>query len=291
MRIAATPIFLVLFTMLAAPAGHAEEACANTLGVSRTIEIDTKGGPWFGAPHGDPELLAPGEVVLTFDDGPAPRSTLPILAALAAECTKATFFVLGEMAVANPDVIREIDAQGHTLGTHSWSHPNLKRLSDERMKAQIESAFAAVETSAGHPIAPFFRYPYLSYSQTSTAYLQSRNIAQFAIDIDSFDWRSRNPQSVIRQVEASLNRHGRGIILLHDIHPSTAAAVPGLLALLKAKGFKVVHLRPKTTVETIAAYPAPSSTETRYAAAGRRRVLAHSTTTKPWLLSWKWPTW
>jgi peptidoglycan/xylan/chitin deacetylase (PgdA/CDA1 family) len=291
MRNAGTATFLVLFTVLTAHPGQAAEGCANTLGVSRTIEIDAKGGPWFGAPQGDPNFLAPGEVVLTFDDGPAPLSTRPILAALAAECTKATFFVLGEMAIANPDVIREIDAQGHTLGTHTWSHPNLKRLAEEKMKAQIESAFTAVETGAGHPIAPFFRYPYLSYTQASAAYLQSRNIAQFAIDIDSFDWRTRNPQSVIRQVEASLSRHGRGIILLHDIHPSTAAAVPGLLALLKTKGFKVAHLRPKTSLETLAAYPAPSNNEPRYAGASRRRVVAHTSPTKPWLTSWKWPAW
>jgi len=291
MRNAGMATFLVLFTVLTAHPVQAEESCANTLGVSRSIEIDARGGPWFGAPQGDPDFLAPGEVVLTFDDGPTPGSTRTILAALAAECTKATFFVLGEMAVANPDVIREIDAQGHTLGTHTWSHLNLKRLSEERMKAQIESAFTAVETGAGHPIAPFFRYPYLSYSQASAAYLQSRNIAQFAIDIDSFDWRTRNPQSVIRQVEARLNRHGRGIILLHDIHPSTAAAVPGLLALLKAKGFKVVHLRPKATLETLAAYPAPSSNGPRYAGPSRRRVVAHSTPTKSWMTSWKWPTW
>jgi peptidoglycan/xylan/chitin deacetylase (PgdA/CDA1 family) len=71
---------------------------------------------------GDRELLAPGEIVLTFDDGPAPLSTRPILAALAAQCTKATFFMVGEMAVEHADVVREVAEQGHTLGTHTWSH-------------------------------------------------------------------------------------------------------------------------------------------------------------------------
>ena len=291
MRNAATATFLMLFTVLMAHPAQAGEGCADTLGVSRTIEIDAKGGPWFGAPQGDPDFLAPGEVVLTFDDGPSPRSTRPILAALAAECTKATFFVLGEMAVANPDVIREIDAQGHTLGTHTWSHPNLKRLSEDKMKAQIELAFTAVETGAGHPIAPFFRYPYLSYTQASTAYLQGRNIAQFAIDIDSFDWRTHNPQSVIRQVETSLSRHGRGIILLHDIHPSTAAAVPGLLALLKAKGLRSCICSPKPPSKRSRTIRHRATHEPRYAGASRRRVVAHTTPTKPWLTSWKWPAW
>jgi peptidoglycan/xylan/chitin deacetylase (PgdA/CDA1 family) len=279
--------FLVLFAVLAADPALAQETCANTLGVSRTIEIDAAGGPWFGAPQGDPNFLAPGEVVLTFDDGPSPLSTRSILSALAAECTKATFFVLGQMAAAHPEVVREIDAQGHTIGTHTWSHRNLKRLSDARMKAEIESAFAAVETGLGHPIAPFFRYPYLSYTEATSAYLKSRDIAQFAIDIDSFDWRSRNPESVLRRVEANLARHGRGIILLHDIHASTAAAVPGILAHLKANGFKVVHLTPKASVTTVAAAPPPTSDPARPAAPARRRVV-HA---KPWLTTWKWPTW
>src|SRR5262245_58987204 len=286
MRNVGTAAALVLLAALAADPARAQEKCANTLGVSRTIEIDATDGPWFGAPQGNPDFLAPGEVVLTFDDGPSPLSTRSILSALAAECTKATFFVLGEMVAAHPDVVRDIDAQGHTIGTHTWSHRNLKRLSDERMKAEIESAFVAVETGVGHPIAPFFRYPYLSYSQASTDYLKSRNIAQFAIDIDSFDWRSRNSQSVIRRVEASLLRHGRGIILLHDIHASTATAVPGILAVLKAKGFKVVHLTPNASVTTVAAAAPPTTDPPRPAAPVRRRVVHAS---KSWVATWKWP--
>jgi peptidoglycan/xylan/chitin deacetylase (PgdA/CDA1 family) len=281
--------WLALWIVLLAVPAHAQQDCApNGLGVSRTIEVDTAGGPWFGAPFGDPDFLAPGEVVLTFDDGPTPNSTRSILAALAAECTKATFFVLGEMATANPDVMREIDAQGHTIGTHTWSHPNLKRLSEENMKVQIESAFAAAETSAGHPIAPFFRYPYLSHTRAGAAYLQSRNIAQFDIDIDSFDWRTRNAKTVVRQLEASLNRHDRGIILLHDIHPSTAAALPEILALLKRKGWKLVHLKAKAPVETIASYGPPLA-EHRSPAPVRRRVV-HA---KPSQIQtgWKWPAW
>jgi peptidoglycan-N-acetylglucosamine deacetylase len=255
-------LFGVLFAILAtsAPAEDPQGACPtpDALGVSRIIKIDATGGPWFGAPHGDPDLLAAGEVVLTFDDGPAPNSTRPILAALAAQCTKATFFMVGEMAAEYPDVVREVVEQGHTLGTHTWSHLNLARLGPDAMKEQIEAAFNAVEKSAGVKIAPFFRYPYLSDSPATIAYLKSRNIAQFAIDIDSFDWRTRNAQSVVHRVMANLGQHGRGIILLHDIHPSTAAAVPLLLAELKAKGYKIVHLQPTAAVETLAGFDPPA---------------------------------
>jgi peptidoglycan-N-acetylglucosamine deacetylase len=241
----------------------AEQACGpNTLGVSRTVEIDTRGGPWFGTPHGDPAFLAPGEVVLTFDDGPMPKYTRPVLAALAAQCTKATFFMLGEMAAEYPDVAKEVAALGHTIGTHTWSHPNLKRLSDEQMRVQIESAFTVIEKAAGQPISPFFRYPFLSESDSAIAYLQSRNVAQFAIDVDSFDWRTRNPQSVIARVMAGLERRGRGIILFHDIHASTAGALPQLLSVLKEKGFRIVHVGPKVPVLTLAEYQPPAKAAT-----------------------------
>ena len=150
-------------------AAAAENACPpNTLGVSRTVEIDTTGGPWFGSPRGDKDFLAPGEVVLTFDDGPTPRYSRTILAALAAQCTKATFFMLGEMAAEYPALVKEIATLGHTIGTHTWSHPNLKRLSDEQARAQIESAFTVIEKAAEQPIAPFFRYPYLSETNSSS---------------------------------------------------------------------------------------------------------------------------
>ena len=246
-----------LFVLTSAAA--AEAVCPpNALGVSRTVEIDATGGPWFGTPHGDKDFLAPGEVVLTFDDGPAPKNTRPILAALEKQCTKATFFMLGEMAAEHPGVVKEIAALGHTIGTHTWSHRNLKRLSEEQARAQIESAFTAVEKAANQPIAPFFRYPYLSESDAAVAYLQSRNVAQFAIDVDAFDWRTRSPQIVIARVMAGLERRGRGIVLLHDIHGSTASAMPQLLLLLKERGFKIVHLRPKAAVHTLAEYQPPT---------------------------------
>jgi peptidoglycan-N-acetylglucosamine deacetylase len=259
---AVSALFGVFFAMLAMPAlaDDLQGGCTtpDALGVSRIIKIDAKGGLWFGAPHGDADLLSPGEVVLTFDDGPAPKTTRPILAALAAQCTKATFFMVGEMAAEYPDVVREVVEQGHTVGTHTWSHLNLARLGPDAMKQQIEAAINAVEKSAGTKIAPFFRYPYLSDSPATVAYLKSRNIAQFAIDIDSFDWRTRHAQSVLHRVMANLGQQGRGIILMHDIHASTAAALPQLLNELKAKGYRIVHLQPTAPVETLAGFDPPA---------------------------------
>jgi peptidoglycan-N-acetylglucosamine deacetylase len=243
----------LVWALATSPTARAEEACAtpNALGVARTVEIDTTGGPWLGAPHGNPDLLRPGEVVLTFDDGPMPASTRAILAALAAECTKATFFMVGQMAAAHPGMVREVLAAGHTVGTHTWSHPNLAVIAAGRVKGQIEMAIAAVQKAAGAPIAPFFRYPYLSSTAASVAYLKGRNIAQLAIDVDSFDYLVRSPQLMVRRTMTRLAAKRRGIILLHDIHASTARAVPELLARLKAEGYRTVHLQPKGPVETL----------------------------------------
>lgn len=236
-----------------APAYAGQDTCpAGTLGVSRVIDVDTTGGPWFGEPHGDPNFLGPKEVVLTFDDGPSPTNTRKILAALAKECTKATFFVVGEMVVLHPEVVKEVAEQGHTIGIHSWSHPNLARLPLKDVVQEVEATFDAAQKASPTPIAPFFRYPYLSSSKTTVDYMKSRNIGQFAVDIDSQDWRVRSTKPVVARVMAGLKARGRGIILMHDIHKWTADAVPQILAQLKAGGYKVVQLKAKAPVELIA---------------------------------------
>jgi peptidoglycan/xylan/chitin deacetylase (PgdA/CDA1 family) len=271
------------------PWAHADDACpAGTLGISRTIEVDTTGGPWFGEPHGDPNFLKPGEVVLTFDDGPSPGDTREILAALAKECTKATFFMVGEMVAVHPEMVKEVAAQGHTIGTHTWSHPNVARLSAAEIKQEVEATFDIVQKNSPVPVAPFFRYPYLSSSKLSEDYFKSRNIGQFAVDIDSNDWRVRSSAPVIARVMAGLKARGRGIILMHDIHKWTADAVPSLLTKLKAGGFKVVLLKAKAPVQVIADVtpPAPKAAAshawrrgktkkyTRYSSHSRRASLA-----------------
>jgi peptidoglycan/xylan/chitin deacetylase (PgdA/CDA1 family) len=283
--------FLFSVTFAAPLLGQTQHGCdpSKGIGVGRTIDIDTRGGPWFGAPFGNPDILAPGEVVLTFDDGPLPHSTPPILRALAAECTKATFFIVGQMAAAHPHIVREIAVQGHTIGTHTWSHANLRLVSDGSMRAQIESAFAQVEKAADRPIAPFFRYPYLSSSPATVAYLQGRDIAQVSVDIDSLDYLLRNAQRIVRQVMAQLERRGRGIVLLHDIHASTALAVPGLLVSLKEKGYKIAHLRPTTAAQTQIAWATPPKS-LRSAHRQRRDAMPAKTQNGGgWVF--KWPFW
>jgi peptidoglycan-N-acetylglucosamine deacetylase len=256
---------LALGLLMAAfgPAG-AQEPCApgpNALGISRTVEIDTSTGPRFGFQYNEQSLLADGEVVLTFDDGPLRAYTRPVLEALSAHCTKATFFLVGRMAVADPEMVREYERRGHTIGTHTWSHANLQALSPLKARAEIELGFSAVQQALGKPLAPFFRFPFLRDSQSVTTYLQGRQVAMFSIDVDSKDYRTREPSAVHHKVMSDLARARKGIILFHDIQPSTARALPGLLNELKAKGYRVVHLKPKAPLTTVAEFDALAGQE------------------------------
>jgi peptidoglycan/xylan/chitin deacetylase (PgdA/CDA1 family) len=243
-----------------APEKHvaaARPACdnPNAMGVSRTVQIDTTGGPGFGmSQYRDYDFLQPGEVVLTFDDGPWPVTTPMVLAALKAECLQATFFNIGEHAMWHPSVLKQVIAAGHTVGTHTWSHKNLAHKSFQDAKDEIEKGISAVTMMAGTPVAPFFRYPQLRQTPELKAYLAQRNIAAFSIDIDSQDFKVKNPDQLVTSIMTQLKKKQKGIILMHDLHKWSAAAVPQLLAQLKANGYKVVHLRPKGTLTTLPEY-------------------------------------
>lgn len=238
---------------------------ADALGVSRTVQIDTTGGPGFGMEHYKAyDFLQPKEVVLTFDDGPQKFSTEAVLAALAAECTKATFFSIGKMALGYPDIIREVIKAGHTVGTHTWSHQNLRKSKTmDDAKAEIERGVSGVARAVGQPISPFFRFPTLQDSEQTVSYLGTRNIAMFSTDIDSFDFKIQPPEGIVKTVMTKLEKRGKGIVLMHDIHKVTAKAVPLLLTELKAKGYKIVHLTAKVPVTTLPEFDASVEKDAR----------------------------
>jgi peptidoglycan/xylan/chitin deacetylase (PgdA/CDA1 family) len=236
------------------------EACASDpklLGLSRIVEVDTAGGANIGgAQPGATHFLNDGEVVLTFDDGPMKSITRAVLKALSDQCTKATFFMVGQMALADPEMVKEVAEAGHTIGTHTWSHKNLRLTSLAKSEQEIESAVSTVSKAKGTPVAPLFRFPYLSASRQAEDYLKSRNIGAVWIDIDSKDYLTHDPEVVKKRILAQLAVEKKGIILMHDIHPWTAKMLPDLLAALHEKGFKIVHMVPKGTIETIASFDA-----------------------------------
>ncbi len=226
----------------------------NALGVSRTVEIDTQGGPGFGlAQYKAHDFLQPKEVILTFDDGPWPKNTPAVLKALADHCTKATFFIIGKHAVWHPDILKQVAAAGHTIGGHTWSHANLakRKMRGKKAKAEIEKGFSAIKLALKGAPSPFFRFPFLQDPEEQISYLGGRNIAIFSMDLDSFDFKHRSPKKVIKSVMSKLEKKGKGIILMHDFQKATAAAMPELLNELKKGGYKVVHMQAKGPVSTL----------------------------------------
>jgi peptidoglycan/xylan/chitin deacetylase (PgdA/CDA1 family) len=248
----------------------AVSSCAgnpNALGISRVVEIDTTGGPGFGFEHfKSHDFLREGEVVLTFDDGPWPKNTPAVLAALAAHCTKAIFFPIGLHATYEPGILKQVAAAGHAVGSHTWCHQDLSKTKGKCQiagktqsveydpKDEIEKGVSAVRWAVGGPTAPYFRFPALWQPQELIDYLGKRNIGIFSADMDSFDFKMRKPEQVRQAVMAKLKKHGKGIVLMHDFQHATAEAAMDLLNDLKAGGYKIVFMQPKFAVTTIAAY-------------------------------------
>lgn len=223
----------------------------NALGVSRVVEIDTTGGPGFGFEHFKAyDFLRDKEVVLTFDDGPWPGHTVAVLKALADQCTKAVFFPIGKHSGWHPDIMKQVAAAGHSVGSHTWSHRDLSKLSQQDGIAEIEKGVAGVSIALGNkPTAPFFRFPALRHPPELLKYVGERNIGVFSTDMDSFDFKMRKPDQVIASVMKKLEKHGKGIILMHDFQQATAHAAPELLKKLKDGGYKVVQMVGKTPLE------------------------------------------
>jgi peptidoglycan/xylan/chitin deacetylase (PgdA/CDA1 family) len=229
----------------------------NALGIGRTVEIDTTGGPGFGFEHfKELDFLRDKEVVLTFDDGPWPVNTPSVLKTLAEECTTGIFFPIGKHATYYPEILKQVLAAGHTVGSHTWSHAALvnKKLNEDQRKEEIEKGFSAVKWALGASPSPFFRFPALQHPPEMVTYLGTRNVAIFSCDLDSFDFKASKPQTVIDSVMKKVDKLGKGIILMHDFQKHTAEALPELLHRLKAGGFKVVKMIAKSPVQTIAQY-------------------------------------
>jgi peptidoglycan/xylan/chitin deacetylase (PgdA/CDA1 family) len=221
------------------------------------VEIDTTGGPGFGFEHFKQlDFLRDKEVVLTFDDGPWLVNTPSVLKTLADECTKAIFFPIGKHATYYPEILKQVAAAGHTIGSHTWSHAALtsKKLTEQQRKDEIEKGFSAVKWALGSSPSPFFRFPALQHPPEMVTYLGTRNIAIFSCDLDSFDFKANKPEKIIETVMSKVDKLGKGIILMHDFQKHTAEALPTLLRRLKAGGYKVVQMKAKVPVQTIASY-------------------------------------
>jgi peptidoglycan/xylan/chitin deacetylase (PgdA/CDA1 family) len=261
--------FFFLVISLAAATGRSAwastDACPgnpNALGTSRVLTISPSEFDKIGRMQYKQTLpLNDHEVVITFDDGPLPPYSNIILDILASQCVKATYFLIGRMAHQYPSIVRRIYNAGHTIGTHTQNHPlALQRLPLQRVGSEVEGGIASVDAALGDPkaLSPFFRIPGLARTNAIDKYLASERLVTWSADVVADDWFRRiAAKTIVQRAIQRLEAKGRGILLLHDIHPATAMALPMLLKELKARGFHVVQVvaagdRPKFVPELLA---------------------------------------
>lgn len=250
-RAAALAAVIAATAALAALPARAGDCPGNpdAIGTSRTVAIDFSQYQRLGTfNYAETIPLADHEVVLTFDDGPIPPHTTNVLNTLSAQCVKALFFLVGEMAHAYPDVVRRIRDEGHTIGTHSQDHPlRFDRISEAKAQWEIDEGIANVGAALGDGVglSPFFRIPGFGRTDAVENDLAARSLVVFSTDVDADDWFRRiGPSQIISRAMSRLEAKGKGMLLLHDIHPWTAAALPALLKELKDHGFRIVQVVP-----------------------------------------------
>jgi len=235
---------------LGASAAFAANACGeNALGTGRTIAVSTSEFPRIGTEQYQETLrLKDHEVVLTFDAGPHREHTSRVLAALAGHCVKATFFMLGSHVAEAPHPARRAREEGHSVGTSTFSHVTPSQVPLEKAQKEIELGIEVLTEALGkgNSPAPFFRAPYLGITKEVEKFLYSRGLMVWGIDADSLDWTFADSSRLIEHSIAALEKNGKGILLLHDIKPATARALPVLFSELKRRGFRIVHVVPES---------------------------------------------
>ena len=250
-RHAAVLLLSMVSSIAAVPASAADcPGNPDALGTSRTLVVDPREHPRIGTmQYAETLPLQDHEVVLTFDDGPLPPHSTQILDILAAQCVKATFFIIGRMARSFPEGVRRVRDAGHSIGTHSQNHPlSMNRMPIERARQEIDDGIAATAAALGDGggLAPFFRIPGLLRAEAVEDYLASKGIQTWSADFPADDWRHISSARVYDLAIKRIEAKGKGILLLHDIQARTVAALPRILHELKARGYRIVHVVPAT---------------------------------------------
>ena len=234
-------------TVTGARAGHCP-GNPSALGTSRTIVVDPREHTRIGTmDYAETLPLADKEVVLTFDDGPLPPHSGKVLDILAAECIKATYFIVGAMAKESPKLVQRAYDEGHTIGTHSMTHPiHFRAQSAERGNKQIDDGIAATAAALGDAgkVAPFFRFPGFGHTPTGEQHSAERGLMIWGADFPADDWLKISAREVAHRAVRRLEAKGKGIMLLHDIHARTVQALPMIIEELKARGYRIVHIVP-----------------------------------------------
>ncbi|MZD08569.1 polysaccharide deacetylase family protein, partial [Streptomyces sp. SID5785] len=164
-------------------------------------------------------------MVLTFDDGPDPRYTPEILRTLRRHQVRAMFFVCGEMAVENKDLLREMADDGHVIGNHTWTHPLLTRMTASRMRPEIERTCEVVHDAIGEAPA-WFRAPYGAWNRSAFRLGAELGMEPLAWTVDSLDWTTPGTRTIVSRV---LGGAASGVLVLnHDAGGDRAQSVAAL---------------------------------------------------------------
>lgn len=240
--------------LVAAHALRAEPKVATQTAGNNNPKSATEPKITFNSVHVDGPYIA-----MTFDDGPSATLTPKLLDLLAAHHIKATFFVIGENVAEHPDIVARAAREGHEIANHSWSHPNLAKMSDEGVRRQLRQTDEAIKSATGTR-PTLLRPPYGSITEREKRWIHDEFGYQIVLwDVDPYDWKRPGP-AVVRNRILQETRPG-SIVLSHDIHPGTIEAMPSTFDALKAKGFKFVtvsELIRAAAVEPSATPPATS---------------------------------
>lgn len=225
-------------------AAQARDCGPDALGTSRTLTIKT--GERQGIGHGYPAMgLAKGEIILTFDDGPSPKTTPQILDILAKDCVKATFFMIGKHAEANPDLAKRVREEGHSIGSHSYTHRELNRLAPEDATEDIAHGMQAVDKAAFGSTADrphMFRFPGFKSTPELISFVNAHRGLVVDRNFGANDWRGDPAQVEFERLKERLDHMDRGVVILHDVQPETVKLLPMAIAEFKARHMKIVHL-------------------------------------------------
>jgi len=176
------------------------------------------------------------QIALTFDDGPDPKFTIQILETLDKYDAKATFFMLGSRVEYYPEIAKKVQEAGHELGNHTWTHPDLTKANVEKIRNEINDTSSIIENVTGQK-ATAFRPPYGAVNKTVRS---QTNLPVVLWDVDTLDWKHRDQNQLLEQVRGATN--DGSIILMHDIHQSTADGLDAVLAYLQSEGYTFVKV-------------------------------------------------
>src|SRR5437764_6344625 len=245
----------ILFYFIASvgiAARQADDRAAPPMDEKAKTAASTESGITFDWVHVDGPYIA-----MTFDDGPSAKLTPKLLELLAAHHIKATFFLIGQNVAENPEIVARETREGHEIANHSWSHPNLAKMSDDGVRGQLRKTDEAIRSAAG--IGPtLLRPPYGSITPRQKKWIHQEFGYKIVLwDVDPVDWRRPGPSVVCNRIVK--NTRAGSIVLAHDIHPGTIEAMPCVLKELEAKGFKFVTVSELIAMQTpIPPKPSPS---------------------------------